>query len=223
MEFYASCPEGFESALADELKRLGLSHVRRLKGRATFEGELEEGYRACLWSHLASRLRHRLGDHHPPRRHHRHHRPRRDRAAAQHALLGPARQRRAVRPSGRDHGPSRRRRCRRPRCSPVAFAASAPREHQPGPFGRPAVQASAARCDSCRRGRTRVAPRLRRPGAGAGRLDRTMRARADGRRLRKRSPSHADRCLVRRRRSAAGGREHSDRPRPGRRTRALGL
>ncbi len=30
MEFYASCPEGFESALADELKRLGLSHVRRL-------------------------------------------------------------------------------------------------------------------------------------------------------------------------------------------------
>lgn len=32
MELYASCPEGFESALADELKRLGLSHVRRLKG-----------------------------------------------------------------------------------------------------------------------------------------------------------------------------------------------
>ena len=56
MEFYASCPEGFESALADELKRLGLSHVRRLKGRATFEGELEQGYRACLWSHLASRV-----------------------------------------------------------------------------------------------------------------------------------------------------------------------
>lgn len=56
MELYASCPEGFESALADELKRLGLSHVRRLKGRATFEGELEQGYRACLWSRLASRV-----------------------------------------------------------------------------------------------------------------------------------------------------------------------
>ena len=56
MEFYASCPEGFESALADELKRLGLSHVRRLKGRATFEGELEQGLRACLWSRLASRV-----------------------------------------------------------------------------------------------------------------------------------------------------------------------
>ena len=56
MEFYASCPEGFEPALADELKRLGLSHVRRLKGRATFEGELEQGYHACLWSRLASRV-----------------------------------------------------------------------------------------------------------------------------------------------------------------------
>ena len=56
MEFYASCPEGFESALADELKGLGLSHVRCLKGRATFEGEIDEGYRACLWSRLASRV-----------------------------------------------------------------------------------------------------------------------------------------------------------------------
>ena len=56
MEFYASCPEGFEAALADELKRLGLSHVRRLKGRATFEGDIEQGYRACLWSRLASRV-----------------------------------------------------------------------------------------------------------------------------------------------------------------------
>ena len=46
MEFYASCPEGFESALADELKWLGLSHVRRLKSRGMFEGELEEGNRA---------------------------------------------------------------------------------------------------------------------------------------------------------------------------------
>ena len=56
MEFYASCPEGFEFALADELKALGLSHVRRLKGRATFEGDIDEGYRACLWSRLASRV-----------------------------------------------------------------------------------------------------------------------------------------------------------------------
>lgn len=205
MEFYASCPEGFESALADELKRLGLSHVRRLKGRATFEGELEEGYRACLWSRLASRVFAVLG-----------------RFEAQDAdelydsvydiawenivrpgatiaitargvteqlrntrFLGPARQRRAVRPPGRDHGPSRRCRCRRPRCSPTAFAAPAPREHKPRPFGRPAVQTPAARQRPAPARARTCAPRLRRPGAGAGRLDRAMRARADGRRLRK--------------------------------------
>ena len=56
MEFYASCPEGFESALADELRQLGLEHVRRLKGRVTFEGDVEAAYRACLWSRLASRV-----------------------------------------------------------------------------------------------------------------------------------------------------------------------
>lgn len=61
MEFYASCPEGFESALANELKAMGLSHVRRLKGRAAFEGALEEGLRACLWSRLASRVFYVLG------------------------------------------------------------------------------------------------------------------------------------------------------------------
>ncbi|MFR7796932.1 MAG: hypothetical protein ACLU37_01130 [Collinsella sp.] len=97
MEFYASCPEGFESALVDELKRLGLSHVRRLKGRATFEGELEQGYRACCgrawpaaYSWYSGALRRRMptscmtafttspGKHRPSRLHHRHHRPRRD-------------------------------------------------------------------------------------------------------------------------------------------------
>ena len=202
MEFYASCPEGFESALADELKRLGLSHVRRLKGRATFEGELEEGYRACLWSRLASRVFVVLG-----------------RFEAQDAdelydsvydiawesivrpgatiaitARGVTEQLRNTRFSAlrakdalcdRLAETTGRRRCRRPRCSPTAFAAPAPREHKPRPFGRPAVQAPAARGDPCRRGRARAAPRLRRPGAGAGRLDRAMRARADGRRLRK--------------------------------------
>ena len=56
MEFYASCPEGFEVALADEMRALGLAHVRRLKGRVTFEGEPADAYRACLWSRLASRV-----------------------------------------------------------------------------------------------------------------------------------------------------------------------
>ena len=56
MEFYASCPEGFEVALADELRALGLRQVRRLKGRVTFTGETSDAYRACLWSRLASRV-----------------------------------------------------------------------------------------------------------------------------------------------------------------------
>lgn len=56
MEFYASCPEGFEIALADELRNLGLHQVRRLKGRVTFAGETSDAYRACLWSRLASRV-----------------------------------------------------------------------------------------------------------------------------------------------------------------------
>lgn len=56
MEFYASCPEGFEDTLANELRALGLEHVRRLKGRATFKGTIEAAYRACMWSRLASRV-----------------------------------------------------------------------------------------------------------------------------------------------------------------------
>ena len=55
-EFYASCPEGFEDDLADELRDLGLRQVRRLKGRVTFVGQPRDAYRACLWSRLASRI-----------------------------------------------------------------------------------------------------------------------------------------------------------------------
>lgn len=56
LEFYASCPEGFESALDAELRNMGLRKTRRLKGRVTFTGTVADGYRACLWSRLASRV-----------------------------------------------------------------------------------------------------------------------------------------------------------------------
>lgn len=55
-EFYASCPEGFELALERELRELGARQIRRLKGRVTFAGPIEDAYRACLWSRLASRI-----------------------------------------------------------------------------------------------------------------------------------------------------------------------
>lgn len=55
-EFYASCPEGFETALADELRSMGLRQVRPLKGRVAFAGSPADAERACLWSRLASRI-----------------------------------------------------------------------------------------------------------------------------------------------------------------------
>ena len=55
-EFYASCPEGFEAALADELRGMGLRQVRPLKGRVAFAGSPTDAERACLWSRLASRI-----------------------------------------------------------------------------------------------------------------------------------------------------------------------
>ena len=55
-EFYASCPEGFETALADELRGMGLRQVRPLKGRVAFAGSPTDAERACLWSRLASRI-----------------------------------------------------------------------------------------------------------------------------------------------------------------------
>ena len=56
MEFFATCPGGFEDLLTAELKMLGLSQVRKLKGQVSFEGDLKEAYTACLWSRLASRV-----------------------------------------------------------------------------------------------------------------------------------------------------------------------
>ena len=55
-EFFASCPEGFEDLLAQELRSLDMKRVRPLKGRVSFAGEPIDGERACLWSRLASRV-----------------------------------------------------------------------------------------------------------------------------------------------------------------------
>ena len=56
MEFFATCPTGFESILARELERAGVPRTRPLQGRVSFEGELACAYRACLWSQVASRI-----------------------------------------------------------------------------------------------------------------------------------------------------------------------
>jgi 23S rRNA (guanine2445-N2)-methyltransferase / 23S rRNA (guanine2069-N7)-methyltransferase len=53
--FFATCPKGIESLLADELRSLGAA-TRETRAGVSFEGSLSLAYRACLWSRLASRV-----------------------------------------------------------------------------------------------------------------------------------------------------------------------
>lgn len=55
-DFFATCPKGLEYLLVDELKALGASDVHEALSGVYFRGELASGYRACLWSRLASRI-----------------------------------------------------------------------------------------------------------------------------------------------------------------------
>ena len=56
LEFFATCPKGFEQLLAGELASLGAEGVRALHGQVAFSGNLKVAYRACLWSRIASRV-----------------------------------------------------------------------------------------------------------------------------------------------------------------------
>lgn len=55
-QFFATCPKGIESLLADELRQLGAEMVKETRAGVAFEGPPATGYRACLWSRLASRI-----------------------------------------------------------------------------------------------------------------------------------------------------------------------
>ncbi|MBQ7249720.1 MAG: 23S rRNA (guanine(2445)-N(2))/(guanine(2069)-N(7))-methyltransferase, partial [Deltaproteobacteria bacterium] len=54
--FFATAAKGFETLLADELRRLKAANVRPSVGGVFFDGQLETAYRVCLWSRLASRI-----------------------------------------------------------------------------------------------------------------------------------------------------------------------
>lgn len=54
--FFATAPRGIEQMLADELRGLGAAQVKDTRAGVSFAGPLEIGYRACLWSRLASRV-----------------------------------------------------------------------------------------------------------------------------------------------------------------------
>lgn len=54
--YFATCPKGLEYLLRDELAALGAGDVREALAGVHFSGDLAAGYRACLWSRLASRI-----------------------------------------------------------------------------------------------------------------------------------------------------------------------
>ncbi|HZP66488.1 MAG TPA: bifunctional 23S rRNA (guanine(2069)-N(7))-methyltransferase RlmK/23S rRNA (guanine(2445)-N(2))-methyltransferase RlmL [Rudaea sp.] len=53
-DFFATCPKGLEYPLVAELEALGAADVHEALAGVHFRGGLETGYRACLWSRLAS-------------------------------------------------------------------------------------------------------------------------------------------------------------------------
>lgn len=55
-DFFASCPLGLEHPLAEELRAMRLPRVRPARAGVSFAGSLADGYRACLWSRVASRI-----------------------------------------------------------------------------------------------------------------------------------------------------------------------
>lgn len=54
--FFATAARGIEFLLAEELRALGAADVRESRAGVYFSGDLAMGYRACLWSRLASRI-----------------------------------------------------------------------------------------------------------------------------------------------------------------------
>ena len=56
MDYFATCPKGFESLLASEMRDLGIHKPRPLQGQVSFSGQLRDAYLLCLWSRMASRV-----------------------------------------------------------------------------------------------------------------------------------------------------------------------
>lgn len=55
-ELVVTCADGLEEALQRELAGLGLADLRRERGAVLATASLEQTYRICLWSRLASRV-----------------------------------------------------------------------------------------------------------------------------------------------------------------------
>jgi len=61
LTFLATAAKGLEPVLAEELRAIGLNRVTEGRGLVRFMGKATDGYRACLWSRIASRILLRLG------------------------------------------------------------------------------------------------------------------------------------------------------------------
>jgi 23S rRNA (guanine2445-N2)-methyltransferase / 23S rRNA (guanine2069-N7)-methyltransferase len=59
---FATCPKGVEDLLAVECKQQQLTDVNTAYGGVTCRGAVENGYRLCLWSRVASRVLLQLHD-----------------------------------------------------------------------------------------------------------------------------------------------------------------
>ena len=55
-QFFVSCPKGIEDLLVTELLSLGINDALASSAGVSFEGQLADAYKVCLWSRLASRV-----------------------------------------------------------------------------------------------------------------------------------------------------------------------
>ena len=58
--FTVTVSRGLEQPLAKELRQMGLQRVVEDRGAVRFMGRLIDGYRACLWTRIGSRVLLRL-------------------------------------------------------------------------------------------------------------------------------------------------------------------
>ncbi|MGI1678291.1 MAG: bifunctional 23S rRNA (guanine(2069)-N(7))-methyltransferase RlmK/23S rRNA (guanine(2445)-N(2))-methyltransferase RlmL [Cellvibrionaceae bacterium] len=56
LQFFATCPKGLEGLLLDEVNSLGGTDSKETIAGVSTSGDLELGYRLCLWSRLANKI-----------------------------------------------------------------------------------------------------------------------------------------------------------------------
>ena len=54
--YFANCALGVETLITRELEQLGGKNIEAGRGTVSWHGDLESGYRTCLWSRFASRI-----------------------------------------------------------------------------------------------------------------------------------------------------------------------